>query len=36
MTEGQIRFRDWAAYERIMGTWSRIADGVFLDWLVLR
>ena len=31
MTE--IRFDDGAAYERMMGTWSRIAGDVFLDWL---
>ena len=28
-----IRFDDGAAYERMMGTWSRIAGAVFLDWL---
>ncbi|MBI5277595.1 MAG: methyltransferase domain-containing protein [Burkholderiales bacterium] len=28
-----IRFDDGAGYERMMGTWSRIAGGVFLDWL---
>jgi SAM-dependent methyltransferase len=31
--EQQIRFDDGAAYERMMGTWSRIAGDVFLDWL---
>lgn len=29
----EIRFDDGAAYERMMGTWSRIAGEVFLDWL---
>ena len=24
MVDGQIRFEDGAAYERMMGTWSRI------------
>jgi ubiquinone/menaquinone biosynthesis C-methylase UbiE len=28
-----IRFDDGAAYERMMGTWSRIAGRVFLDWI---
>lgn len=28
-----IRFDDGAAYERMMGTWSRIAGATFLDWL---
>jgi SAM-dependent methyltransferase len=27
------RFEDGAAYERMMGTWSRLAGQVFLDWL---
>ena len=30
---GQIRFDDGAAYERYMGTWSRLAGDAFLDWL---
>jgi SAM-dependent methyltransferase len=30
---GQIRFDDGAAYERYMGTWSRLAGDTFLDWL---
>lgn len=30
----QIRFNDGAAYERMMGAWSRIAGEVFLDWVV--
>ena len=33
MAEQQIRFDDGAAYERMMGTWSRLAGDVFLDWL---
>lgn len=33
MTEQRIRFDDGAAYERMMGTWSRLAGEVFLDWL---
>jgi SAM-dependent methyltransferase len=33
VAESQIRFDDGAAYERMMGVWSRIAGEVFLDWL---
>jgi len=33
MTERQIRFNDGAAYERMMGTWSRLAGAIFIDWL---
>jgi SAM-dependent methyltransferase len=33
MSEDKIRFEDGAGYERMMGTWSRIAGEVFLDWL---
>jgi SAM-dependent methyltransferase len=33
MAEPQIRFEDGAAYERMMGRWSRLAGDVFLDWL---
>ena len=33
MAEQQIRFEDGAAYERMMGAWSRTAGGIFLDWL---
>jgi SAM-dependent methyltransferase len=29
----QIRFDDGAAYERMMGIWSRLAGDIFLDWL---
>jgi len=36
MTEPQIRFDDGAAYERMMGVWSRLAGDVFLDWLAPR
>jgi SAM-dependent methyltransferase len=32
----QMRFGDGAAYERMMGTWSRHAGGIFLDWLAPR
>ena len=31
-----IRFEDGAAYERMMGIWSRIVGNVFLDWLAPR
>jgi ubiquinone/menaquinone biosynthesis C-methylase UbiE len=34
MAEPQIRFEDGAAYERMMGTWSRLVGPVFLEWLV--
>jgi ubiquinone/menaquinone biosynthesis C-methylase UbiE len=33
MAEQQIVFNDGAAYEKMMGTWSRIAGDMFLDWL---
>ncbi len=33
MPEQQIRFDDGAAYERMMGVWSRSAGEVFLDWI---
>ena len=33
MSEQQIRFDDGAAYERMMGAWTRLAGDVFLDWL---
>jgi len=33
MPDEQIRFQDGAGYERMMGTWSRIAGATFLDWL---
>jgi ubiquinone/menaquinone biosynthesis C-methylase UbiE len=29
----EVRFDDGAAYERMMGVWSRIAGNAFLDWL---
>jgi SAM-dependent methyltransferase len=35
VAEQQIRFDDGAAYERMMGVWSRLAGEVFLDWLKL-
>jgi ubiquinone/menaquinone biosynthesis C-methylase UbiE len=33
VAENQIRFDDGAAYERMMGTWSRLAGDIFIDWL---
>ncbi len=36
MFERQFRFDDGAAYERMMGTWSRLVGEVFLDWLAPR
>ncbi|MFI5002966.1 MAG: class I SAM-dependent methyltransferase [Reyranellales bacterium] len=33
MAELQIRFEDGAAYERMMGIWSRLVGQIFLDWL---
>jgi ubiquinone/menaquinone biosynthesis C-methylase UbiE len=36
MSENQIRFDDGAAYERMMGVWSRLTGEVFLDWLAPR
>ena len=33
MAENQIRFDDGAAYERMMGTWSRLAGDIFIEWL---
>ena len=33
MVEQSIRFDDGAAYEQMMGIWSRFAGEVFLDWL---
>ena len=33
MAGAQIRFGDGAAYERLMGQWSRDAGAIFLDWL---
>ena len=33
MSKPPIRFDDGAAYERGMGGWSRVAGGMFLDWL---
>ena len=33
MGEIQIRYDDGAAYERMMGTWSRAAGEIFLHWL---
>jgi ubiquinone/menaquinone biosynthesis C-methylase UbiE len=36
MAEQKIRFDDGAAYERMMGIWSRLAGAIFLDWLAPR
>lgn len=33
MSSPSIRFNDGAAYERMMGVWSRLAGTTFLDWL---
>ena len=33
MVEQKISFNDGAAYEQMMGVWSRLAGQVFLDWL---
>lgn len=35
VSDEPIRFDDGAAYERMMGRWSRLAGDVFLDWLAL-
>lgn len=32
-SDPRIRFDDGAAYERMMGVWSRLAGETFLDWL---
>jgi ubiquinone/menaquinone biosynthesis C-methylase UbiE len=36
MADQPIRFDDGAAYERMMGVWSRLAGDIFLDWLAPR
>lgn len=33
MADNNIRFDNGAAYERMMGVWSRLPGAVFLDWL---
>jgi SAM-dependent methyltransferase len=33
VAEHEIRFNDGAAYERMMGVWSRLAGEIFLDWV---
>jgi len=33
MVKTQIHYDDGVAYERMMGTWSRAAGELFLDWL---
>jgi ubiquinone/menaquinone biosynthesis C-methylase UbiE len=35
MTEHDELFSDGAAYERMMGRWSRVAGKLFLDWIEL-
>ena len=35
MVEPKIRFDDGAAYEQMMGVWSRLAGEMFIDWLAL-
>jgi ubiquinone/menaquinone biosynthesis C-methylase UbiE len=35
MADQQIRFDDGAAYEKLMGVWSRLVGEQFLDWLAL-
>lgn len=35
MDEHKIKFEDGAVYERMMGTWSRLAGIAFLDWVAL-
>ena len=36
MAEPTIRFEDGAAYERLMGVWSRLAGAIFVDWVAPR
>ena len=36
MAKLEIRFEDGAAYERMMGVWSRLTGEIFLDWLAPR
>jgi ubiquinone/menaquinone biosynthesis C-methylase UbiE len=36
MAETPTQFNDGAAYEQMMGRWSRLAGEVFLDWLAPR
>ena len=33
VTNIPIKFEDGAAYERMMGTWSRLVGSIFLDWV---
>jgi SAM-dependent methyltransferase len=33
MSKPEIRFDDGAAYEEMLGAWSRLVGNVFLDWL---
>jgi SAM-dependent methyltransferase len=36
MAKPQVRFDDGAAYERMGGTWSRLAGQTFIDWIAPR
>ena len=36
MAEQKIRFDDGAAYEQMMGAWSKLAGDIFLDWIAPR
>jgi SAM-dependent methyltransferase len=36
MAEPKIRFDDGAAYEQMMGAWSKLAGDIFLDWIAPR
>ena len=36
MAEHRFRFEDGAAYDRMMGAWSRLVGAVFLDWVAPR
>ena len=33
MPDTPTQFNDGAAYEQMMGRWSRLAGEIFLDWL---
>ena len=35
MSSGDAFFTDGAAYERLMGRWSRVAGRIFLDWIAV-
>ena len=36
MTDAKLVFDDGAAYEEMMGVWSRLAGSEFLSWLDLK